>query len=582
MIASIVVRRSLISWYLKKKVKDLLSKEQGTIYKEWGGKTSVCLVYPNSYFLGMSNLGFQAIYHLLNELAYVVCERTFLPSTEDISELERTNTTLFSLESQRSLAEFDIIAFSISFEEDYLNILRIFDLAKIPFLSSERKSAQPLIMAGGVAVSLNPEPIADFFDLFAIGEGEEFVSEFLDAFQSAQYNAKTKEHLLEALISVEGVYIPSFYKVTYKENFIEKIQELKRAPEKVKSRKVKNLNAFPVPASNILTNETNFRNTYLLELERGCGRGCRFCAAGFIYLPPRERDLAGLKKEVMKGMEKTGKVGLVGAAVSEYSGLKSLCKTVIENEGEITLSSIRLDVLDGENLQILRSGGYKTMTIAPEAGSERLRNVINKKISEQNILESIALISKAGIQKLKLYFIIGLPTETIDDAIAVVDLVLKIQTAMHGGLITLSINPFIPKPVTPFQWCSYADMKSLKDKTSIIKNGLQNKKGINYSFLSQREGYIQTLLSVGDRRVGNILVDAHRKGWREALKNSEPNPDLYVSRERGFSEILPWDFIDTGIKKEYLWKEYQRALKVQTTPPCDTGRCIRCGVCIER
>ncbi|MBI5327906.1 MAG: TIGR03960 family B12-binding radical SAM protein [Deltaproteobacteria bacterium] len=571
-----------MSWHLKKKAKELISKEKGTVYKEWGGRISVCLVYPNSYFLGMSNLGFQAIYYLLNSLDYVVCERAFLSDDKDITEFERTSTPLFSLESQRPLAEFDIIAFSISFEEDYLNILKIFDLAKIPFLSSERKSAQPLIMAGGVAVSLNPEPISDFFDLFAIGEGEGFVSEFLDVFQSAQCNAKTKEHLLEALIPVEGVYIPSFYKVTYKEIFIEKVQAVKGAPEKVKSRKVKNLNAFSTPASNILTNETNFRNTYLMEVERGCGRGCRFCAAGFIYLPPRERGLAGLKKEVMKGMEKTGKVGLVGAAVSEYSGLISLCKTVIENEGELTLSSIRLDVLNQENLQILRSSGYKTMTIAPEAGSERLRDVINKKISEQNILESITLISKAGIQKLKLYFIIGLPTETIEDMAAVVDLVLKIQTAMQGGLITLSINPFIPKPVTPFQWCGYEDIKSLRNKMDIIKKGLQNENGINCSFLSPREGYIQTLLSVGDRRIGNILVDAHKKGWREALKKSEPTPDFYTSRERGFSEMLPWDFIDTGIEKEYLWKEYQRALKGQTTPSCDTGRCIRCGVCIER
>ncbi|MBI3755853.1 MAG: radical SAM protein, partial [Deltaproteobacteria bacterium] len=341
----------------------------------------MCLVYPNSYFVGMSNLGFQAIYRLFNSLDYVVCERAFLPDTGEIAEFERTSTLLFSLESQRPLAEFDIIAFSISFEEDYLNILKIFDLARMPFLSQERDAAKPLVMAGGVAVTLNPEPIADFFDLFAVGEGEEFAAEFLDGFRAARHKTKTKQGLLQALTSVQGVYIPGFYTVTYpcpvvslngKGDAIKEFKAtIKEAPEKinpvrtvfsngVKSRKVKNLDSFPIPVSNILTNETNFRNTYLLEVERGCGRGCRFCAAGFVYLPPRERGLQSLKHEVLEGMAATKKVGFVGAAVSEYSGLKPLCKTVIENTGELTLSSIRLDALNQESLQLFKSGGYKT------------------------------------------------------------------------------------------------------------------------------------------------------------------------------------------------------------------------------
>ncbi|MBI3399587.1 MAG: TIGR03960 family B12-binding radical SAM protein [Deltaproteobacteria bacterium] len=568
-----------ISWQLKKKTKDILSKEKGTVYKECGGRISVCLVYPNSYFVGMSNLGFQAVYHILNSLDYVVCERVFLPDAGDIREFDRTNTCLFSLESQRPLAEFDIIAFSISFEEDYLNILKIFDFAKIPFLSSERNKAKPLIMAGGVAVTLNPEPIADFFDLFAVGEGEEFIPEFLDAFRTAYHKARTKQGLLQALIAAAGVYIPSFYHISYQGNLIKEFKPANGSPEKIKSRKVKNLNAFPTPASNILTNETNFRNTYLLEVERGCGRGCRFCAAGFVYLPPRERGLQSLKDEVLEGMAATKKIGFVGAAVSEYSGLKPLCKTVIENAGELTLSSIRLDALDQDNLQLFKNGGYKTMTIAPEAGSERLRDVINKRISEKDIIMSTSLISKAGIQKLKLYFIIGLPTETIEDIETIVNLVLKIKTAMHGGLITVSINPFIPKPFTPFQWCGYEDMESLKNKMDIIKKGLKIEKGIKLSFLSLRQGYIQTLLSVGDRRVGKILLSAYAKGWKGALKNAAADADFYANRPRGFSEILPWDFIDTVIKKEYLLEEYERALKAQTTPPCNVGKCVRCGVC---
>lgn len=537
----------------------------------------------------MSNLGFQTIYHLLNSLDYVVCERAFLPDDKDIAEFERTRTPLFSLESQRPLAEFDIIAFSISFEEDYLNILKIFDLAKIPFLSSARKSAQPLIMAGGVAVSLNPEPIADFFDIFAIGEGEEFIAEFIDTFKTAHLKAKTKDELLETLIPVEGVYIPSFYKIVYQGNFIKEVTPLKGSPAKVKSRKIKKLDAFPAPSSHILTKETNFSNTYLVEVERGCGRGCRFCAAGFVYLPPRERELNGLKQEVLNGMGLTQKVGLVGAAVSEYSDLKALCTTVIENNGEITLSSLRLDVLDEELLKLLKEGGYKTITIAPEAGSERLRDVINKSFSEKDIIEAINFISASGIQKLKLYFIIGLPTETLDDINAITELTLRIKSAMQGGLITLSINPFIPKPITPFQWCAYEDIKSLKNKMGIIKNGLKNEKGIKITSLSLREGYIQTLLSVGDRRIGKILVDAHKNGWKAALKGAKFDADLYVGSIRNLSEVLPWDFIDTGLKKEYLWKEYGCALKGRTTQPCrgtqaelGSGRCVRCGVCFER
>ncbi|MEK6599164.1 MAG: TIGR03960 family B12-binding radical SAM protein [Deltaproteobacteria bacterium] len=571
----------LISWQLKKKAKELLSKEQGTVYKEWGGKVSVCLVYPNSYFLGMSNLGFQAIYHLLNSLDYVVCERVFLPDDKDIAEFERTDTPLFSLESQRPLAEFDIIAFSISFEEDYLNILKIFDLAKIPFLSSARKSAQPLIMAGGVAVSLNPEPIADFFDIFAIGEGEEFVAEFIDTFKTAQLKAKTKDGLLEALVPVEGVYIPSFYKIVYQGNFIKEFTPVKGSPAKVKSRKIKRLDAFPAPSSHILTRETNFSNTYLIEVERGCGRGCRFCAAGFVYLPPRERELNGLKQGVLNGMGLTQKVGLVGAAVSEYSDLKALCGVVIDGNGELTLSSIRLDALNKETIKLLKQGGYKTITIAPEAGSKRLRDVINKSFSEKDIIEAIDIISASGIQKLKLYFMIGLSTETTEDIEAIIELVLKIKDALHGGLITVSINPFIPKPFTPFQWCAYEDVKSLKNKMGIIKDGLKNEKGIKINSLSPREGYIQAILSVGDRRIGKVLVDAHKKGWNNAIKSAAPGAEFYAERQKGFSEILPWDFIDNGIKKKYLWQEYQRALKGQTTPPCDVGRCMRCGVCVD-
>jgi len=566
----------MLSWRLKRKAKTLLSGEKGTIYKDWGGRITVALVYPNTYFLGMSNLGLQTVYHHLNSLEYVLCERVFLPDDEDLEEYQRTNTPLFSLESQRPLYEFDCIAFSISFEEDYLNILRILDLARVPALARERDINHPIVMAGGVTTFLNPEPIAPFFDLFLIGEGEGMVSNFFEHFREIRARVKKRDEILMALASIEGVYVPGLYEVSYHNGLIEERRPIGGVPSTVKRQRIKDLDTYHTPLTTVFTLETEFSNTMLIEVSRGCGRGCRFCAAGFVYLPPRERGL-----DRLKGLVKGRKVGLVGTAISEYPDIKDVIGSVVERGGEVTISSMRLDTIDIDTLRLLKAGGYRTITLAPEAATERLRKVINKAISDKEILEAIRLVVEAGIQGVKLYFIIGLPTESEGDVRAIPDLVIRIKDKMKKGEITLSINPFIPKPWTPFQWHPYGDVAFLEDRLNSIKKGLAKVKGVKVTYLSPREGYIQTLLSRGDRRVGEVLVKAYQRGWKEALKGADSDTGFYVTRPRGFHEILPWDFIDNGIKKGYLWREYQRALKGLTTFPCDVGRCTRCGVCEE-
>ncbi|OGP32318.1 MAG: hypothetical protein A2073_02175 [Deltaproteobacteria bacterium GWC2_42_11] len=556
---------------MKKRGEILLSREKGTIFKPWGNRLKVALVYPNTYNVGICNLGFQTIYERLNSLDYVVCERVFLPDA---------NISVSSLESARPLQDFDVLAFSISFEQDYLNILKTLELARIPFLSSHRGGNNPLLIAGGAAIFLNPEPIADFFDAFVIGEGEDVISELFGIIRTCKWGHTDRLELKKELSSIEGVYIPAFYNITYcPDNRIDKVIPLYNAPEKVKKRRVEDINKYPIH-SVITTPYSEFRNTELIEVSRGCGKGCRFCAAGFIYLPPRERSKEVIMDSVIKGIDKTGKVGLVGAAVSEYSGLKDVCRQVIDIGGEATLSSLRLDVIDKECLLLLKGSGYKTITLAPEAGSDRLRDVINKCISDEEIFNAASLISEAGMNKVKLYFMIGLPTESDYDIEAIVLLVKKIRGIIKKGEITLKVNPFIPKPWTPFQWSPYAGIGVLQKRLKIVKRGLAIIKGIRVNFLSPREGYAQTYLSMGDRRLRDTLITAHYKGWREAFRKAEPLPDFFVNREKRFEEVLPWDFIDHGIKKRYLWDEYQRALKDITTPPCNVGRCTRCGVCL--
>ncbi|MBI5644386.1 MAG: radical SAM protein [Deltaproteobacteria bacterium] len=569
-----------ISWKLKKKVKEALAKERGTVYKDHGGKVRVCLIYPNSYSLGMTNLGFQTVYHLFNSLDGCVAERAFLPGKEEIEEFARTSTSLFSYESQTPLREFDILAFSIPFEDDYTNIPKILDLAGVPVLSGERTGFRPLVAAGGVAVSLNPEPLAELMDFFLIGEGEGALAPVIDIFRDANEKGLSKKETLKGLDSVPWAYVPSFYQYVFDGARIKEVRVEAGAKEKVTALKDFNLDKYPVPQNFIMTPDTEFKDTFLIEVERGCGRGCRFCAAGFLYLPPRWRDIDNVKEAVKTGLDGSGKVGLVGTAVSEYPQIIDTIEFGVEREGEVTLSSLRMDRLDGNLLGLLKKSGYKTITLAPEAGSERMRAVVNKGMSNDDILASIRLIKEAGFLKLKLYFLIGLPSEEDSDAEAIVGLTKDMKSVLEKGEITLSINPFIPKPFTPFQWQAFEDPSVIDRRLSIIQKGFSKVNGVNVKALSSREAFIQAYIGRADRRAGPLIIEASSKGWSRVIKKNSGLLNQSVYMERAREERLPWDMIDHGVKKPYLWKEYQKGLEGRLTAPCDVGSCFRCGVCL--
>lgn len=567
-----------ISWKLKKKVRDTLAREKGAAHKEPGGRVRVCLAYPNSYSLGMTNLGFQTVYHMLNALDNCVCERVFMPGKEEVAEFQRTSTPLFSYETQSPLKDFDIIAFSIPFEDDYLNIPRILELAGLPLLAAGREDG-PLVVAGGVAVSLNPEPAADFFDAFLIGEAEGVLGPLIDAYAGAKDRGLSKQFILVSLDELNWVYIPSFYTFTYDGVSIASVKAKPGAKEKVSAAKKSDLSGYALPENFILTPESQFKDTSLVEIERGCPRGCRFCAAGFLYLPPRWRDFDSVKKAVIKGIEATGKVGLIGTAVSEYPEIIETLALGVEMEGAVTLSSLRLDKLDERFVELLKKSGYRTVTLAPEAGSERMRRVINKGMTDTEILDAVRLITGAGFMKIKLYFIVGLPGEEDEDAQAIVDLSRAIKREMAKGALTISVNPFVPKPITPFQWHGFERADVVDRRLSIIQKGLGGVKGVIVKSLSAREAFVQAYLSRADRRAGPFIAEAAQRGWRRVMKENPAFFEESVYAHKGKDETLPWDIVDHSIWKNYLWKEYRKGLEGGLTPPCEVGSCTRCGVC---
>ena len=561
--------------------RELLAAENGTVRKDWAGKIRIALAYPNHYRVGMSNLGFHAIYRLLNNYEDVVCERVFLPEDDGA-----THGGLRSMESQRPLDNFDIIAFSISFENDYPNLLTLLIKAGIPRWSSERDSPHPLIIAGGVTAFLNPEPIAPFVDCFLIGEAEPILEVFLDAYR--RYS--DKQELLEALAArVPGVYVPGLYYVTYNpDGTIAEFRPKSGVPAKVQRVAVEDLSSWDT-CSIILTTHTTFRDTYLVEAGRGCHHGCRFCATGFVYRPPRFRPKDALQNCLEKGSMRSNRIGLMAAAVSDVPYIEELCQKAIDRGVQLSFSSLRADRLTPELLNILRQSGFKTVTIAPDAGSERMRRVINKGINDQDVLRAADLLVGAGIPNLKLYFMVGLPTETMLDVEAIVTLCKQVKhrflkasrTKKRIGQITVSLNSFIPKPFTPFQWVPLEDVKILKAKIKHVKEGLKRVANVRVHADVPRWAYIQALLSRGDRRAAQLLAALHENdgNWAKTLKASVINPDFYVYRERPLDEILPWDFIDHGINKTFLIEEYHKALHEETSPPCDVGRCKACGVC---
>ena len=583
--------RDIISLYRAR-----LAEETGAVRKDWGGRRAIALAYPNHYRLGMSNLGLQIVYRLLNQRSEAVVERVFLPEGQEMSLYLRSGKPLLSLESQRPLYEFDLVAFSISFENDYPHVLRMLELGQIPLVATERSERMPLVMAGGITTFLNPEPLAMFMDFFLLGEAEANLDPFMDALLGTRRgSASRKEILADLATEVPGVYVPRFYCTAYRDDgtlkdfwaidsrFPEKIQ-VPCAPKG-------GFSAENVPMSAITTPETEFSSKVLIELGRGCGHSCRFCAAGYAYRPPRIYPENRLRAAVQKAMEQSHQVGLVSPAVSDVPGIEALTERILEQGGAFSVSSLRAETLTRKLLTHLQRAGQKTVTIAPEAGSERLRKAINKHLTRDQIFDAARIIASTGDFSVRLYFMIGLPTETDADIEELVDLVKGIkhhmvkESAGRGtmGRIRLSVNCFVPKASTPFQWFPLEDVASLKDKQKRLKKALYKAGGIDVGVDVPKWAYVQTLLSMGDRRVGSILLLAHQSGgdWTRALRTSSVNPDFFVYRPREIHERLPWDFIDNGILKKHLINERRLALNAELSDICHVGECRRCGVCAD-
>ena len=570
---------------IREKIGALLAAEQGTVFKPGGADVSVALAYPNTYHVGMSNLGMHQVYSLLNRRSDTVCERVFLPDDEDREEYRQTGTLLLALESRRPVREFDILAFSVSFEQDYLNVLEMLRLAGIAPERAARTAADPLVLLGGICSFFNPEPLADFIDAVVVGEAEEALGEFIDAYVPAAGSDRTA--LLRALARVPGVYVPSFYAVDHNsDGTIARRSAIEPgAPERIVKRTAATLDLRPA-ASVILSPHTEFSSMHLAEVARGCGRHCRFCMAGYIYLPPRNLGLAAAKEQAARSDATCGKIGLVGSALSDYPDIGELCSGLA---GSLSVSSLRADSVSGDLIRRLAASGHKTISIAPEAGSERLRRVINKGVTEADILRAADLVFGAGIPNLKLYFIIGLPTEAPEDVDAIIDLAGKVREVQlrHArpagriGRITLSVNSFVPKPFTPFQWEPMEDAASLNRKQRSLEKAVRRIGNMNIIHDLPKWEYFQALLSRGDRRVGRLLLAAHGLGgdWKAAVRQTGMDTDFFVTRRRSFDELLPWDFIDIGVRKDYLKNEQRRALEEKFTPPCSVGSCRACGVC---
>ncbi len=561
--------------------------------------------FPDVYEVGMSHLGSRILYHVLNQRKDTYCERVYAPWPDMEKLMREHNIPLYALETKDPINEFNFLAFTLQYEMSYTNILNMLNMGGIPLRASERTEKDPLVIAGGPC-AYNPEPLYDIVDIFQLGEGEEGLNDLLDLYQKHKDNFNKEAYLREAS-HIPSVYIPSLYDVTYNEDgtikeFIPKYDDV---PKKVKKRIINNFDQVDFPESLIVPYSEIVHDRVVLELFRGCTNGCRFCQAGMIYRPVREKSRKTLLDQARKMLKATGydEVSLVSLSTCDYSDIQGLVKDLIEEHGKnnvsVALPSIRVDAFSVDLLKEIQKVRKTGLTFAPEAGSQRMRDVINKGLSEERILEAAKNAFESGWSTIKLYFILGVPYETVEDAAEIGLLAEKIadqyfavpKHIRNKGLrITVSTSILVPKPFTPFQWAPMEKMDIVTEKINAVKGAIKSR-SIVYNYHEQKTSYMEAVLARGDRRLCDVLIKAYEKGakfdgwseyfdfelWQEALAECNVDGDFYVYRQRSYDEILPWDFIDIGVTRKYLERENEKAKTGEPTQNCRKG-CTGCGV----
>lgn len=567
------------------------------------------MCFPDVYEIGMSHLGIQILYDMFNRREDVWCERVYSPWTDLDKVMREHQIPLFALESQDPVREFDFLGITIQYEMCYTNILQILELSQIPLHASERTDADPIVIGGGPC-SYNPEPLADFFDIFYIGEGETVYDELLDAYKEWKKSGKSRREFLESAAEIEGLYVPQFYDAAYNEDgtLLSFTPNNTHAPARIKKQAVMEVTDSPYPMKPVVPFIKATQDRVVLEIQRGCIRGCRFCQAGMIYRPTRERNVEKLKEYARAMLQNTGheEISLSSLSSSDYSELKELVTFLIDEFKDkginISLPSLRIDAFSLDVMSRVQDIRKSSLTFAPEAGSQRMRNVINKGLTEEDILEGAGQAFEGGWSKVKLYFMLGLPTETEEDMREIARLsdrvarrYYEIPKDQRNGKcqITASSSFFVPKPFTPFQWASMFPAEEYTRRALIVKDEFQaqlNRKSLKYNWHDAQTTVLEGVMARGDRRVGHVIEEAYRLGclfdswtecfdndlWMQAFENTGVDIDFYNLRQRGADELFPWDFIDIGVSRKFLYKEWEKAMSGEVTPNCRM-QCSGCG-----
>ncbi len=578
--------------------------EYNSIIKERkNGDIGFAFCFPDTYEIGMSNLGMQILYGVINEMEGFYCERVFAPWPDMEAEMRKASLPLWGLETRQSVRDFDLVGFSLSYELSYTNVLNMLDLAGIPPLASERETLKGIVIAGGTC-AYNPEPLADFIDIFSIGEGEEALPELLIAYRKAKQEGLSKAEFLKRASTIEGMYVPSLYDVRYFEDgTISSITALSPAPAVVQKRIVQDLNKSYFPQKPIVPSTEIVHDRANVELFRGCIRACRFCQAGYTYRPVRAKSPEVVLGQAEASILSTGwqELGLSSLSTSDYTALGPLCDDLLDfcvpRSTSLSLPSLRTDNFSLELMQKVQRVRKSGLTFAPEAGTQRLRDVINKNVTEEDLMNTLRITFKGGWSSVKLYFMIGLPTETDEDVLAIAELAQKALAVWkecatnrgRGARISVSVSCFIPKPCTPFQWEPLCSMEELERKQQLLRGAMRSR-AVSFSWHDAATSRLEAVFARGDRRLGRVLLEAWRHGakfdgwneyfnyenWLLSFERCCIDPDFYTARQRSKDEILPWSSVSCGVREQYLWQERQSAYRGQITPDC-RKECTGCG-----